>query len=84
MRAANSSGSNAAEYLVRRQKEPLEVYQERLARVFYENYLGSIIDWYTATLVREEPVLEFDGRERRREGVLCAISCRTAICAARR
>src|SRR5580698_2349961 len=52
---------NAAEYLVRRQKEPLEVYEERLARVFYENYLGSIIDWYTATLVRREPILEFAG-----------------------
>jgi len=52
---------NAAEYLLRRQKEPLEVYQERLARVFYENYLGSIIDWYTATLMRREPVLEFAG-----------------------
>jgi hypothetical protein len=52
---------NAAEYLLRRQKEPLEVYQERLARVFYENYLGSIVDWYTATLVRREPVLEFEG-----------------------
>lgn len=52
---------NAAEYLLRRQKEPLEVYQERLERVFYENYLGSIIDWYTATLVRREPVLEFAG-----------------------
>ena len=52
---------NAAEYLLRRQKEPLEVYQERLARVFYENYLGSIVDWYTATLVRREPVLEFTG-----------------------
>jgi hypothetical protein len=26
---------NAAEYLLRRQKEPAEVYQERLARVFY-------------------------------------------------
>ena len=56
---------NAAEYLLRRQKEPLEVYQERLARVFYENYLGSIIDWYTATLVRREPVLEFDGTNER-------------------
>jgi hypothetical protein len=53
--------ANAAEYLLRRQKEPLEVYQERLNRVFYENYLGSIIDWYTATLVRREPVLEFNG-----------------------
>lgn len=52
---------NAAEYLLRRQKEPLEVYQERLCRVFYENYLGAILDWYTATLVRREPVLEFAG-----------------------
>jgi hypothetical protein len=52
---------HAAEYLLRRQKEPSEVYQERLARVFYENYLGSIVDWYTATLVRREPVVEFEG-----------------------
>src|SRR5579863_10308919 len=57
--------ANSAEYLLRRQKEPLEVYQERLARVFYENYLGSIIDWYTATLVRREPVLEFAGTNER-------------------
>lgn len=51
----------ASEYLVRRQKEPLDVYQERLTRVFYENYLGSIIDWYAATVVRREPVVEFQG-----------------------
>jgi hypothetical protein len=49
---------SAAEYLVRRHKEPAEVYQERLSHVFYENYLGSIVDWYAATLVREEPVVE--------------------------
>lgn len=49
---------NAAEYLVRRLKEPLDVYQERLGRVFYENYVGSIVDWYTATLMREEPVID--------------------------
>jgi len=49
---------NAAEYLVRRLKEPLDVYQERLGRVFYENYIGSIVDWYTATLMREEPVID--------------------------
>ena len=61
---------NAAEYLVRRQKEPLDVYQERLTRVFYENYIGSIIDWYTATLVRREPMLEFEGSERAREELL--------------
>jgi len=54
---------NAAEYLVRRQKEPAEIYQERLARVFYENYLGSILDWYMATLVREEPVIEYTGTD---------------------
>jgi hypothetical protein len=54
---------NAADYLVRRHKEPGEVYQERLARVFYENYLGSIVDWYAATLMRREPVLLFDGSD---------------------
>lgn len=56
---------NAAMYLLRRQKEPIEVYQERLSRVFYENYLGSIVDWYMATLVRREPVLEFGGADER-------------------
>ena len=43
---------NAWLYLVRRQKEPQEVYRERLDRVFYENYAGSIVDWYSATLFR--------------------------------
>src|SRR4051794_21351764 len=52
---------NAGEHLVRRQKEPGEVYQERLARVFYENYIGSIVDWYAATLMRREPMLLFEG-----------------------
>ena len=55
---------HASEYLVRRQREGLEVYQERLNRVFYENYLGSIIDWYTATLLRREPVIEIAGNNR--------------------
>jgi len=53
--------NHAAEYLVRRHKEPMEVYQERLTRVFYQNYLGSIVDWYMATLVRKEPVIVYDG-----------------------
>src|ERR1700730_4939619 len=52
---------HAFEYLVRRNKEPEDVYQERLCRVFYENYIGSIIDWYAATLLRREPSLLFDG-----------------------
>ena len=52
---------HAAEYLVRRHKEVMDVYHERLERVFYENYLGSIIDWYMATLVRKEPAITYDG-----------------------
>ena len=54
---------DASEYLVRRHKEPGEVYQERLSRVFYENYIGSIVDWYAATLMRREPVIQFEGNE---------------------
>ncbi len=52
----------AQEYLIRRQREPGEVYLERLSRVFYENYIGSIVDWYAATLFRREPVLTFEGK----------------------
>ena len=52
---------SASNYLVRRHKEPSDVYNERLNRVFYENYMGSIVDWYTATLFRREPVIQFDG-----------------------
>ena len=52
---------NAPLYLMRRQKEPGEVYGERLDRVFYENYIGSIIDWYAATLFRREPQIAIDG-----------------------
>jgi len=54
---------NASEYLLRRHKEPGEIYQERLSRVFYENYIGSIVDWYAATLMRREPMLLFDGTD---------------------
>jgi hypothetical protein len=52
---------NAQDYLVRRQREPGDVYAERLSRVFYENYIGSIVDWYSSTLFRREAVLTFDG-----------------------
>ena len=52
---------NAGDYLERRQKEPLDVYSERLSKVFYENYVGSIVDWYAATLFRREPQLHIEG-----------------------
>src|SRR5438874_1989754 len=53
--------TRATDYLGQRNKEPTDVYQERLSRVFYENYIGSIIDWYAATLLRREPVLVAEG-----------------------
>ncbi len=56
---------SAFEYLVRRHKEPNDIYAERLSRVFYENYIGSIIDWYAATLMRREAVLLFEGSDER-------------------
>lgn len=52
---------NSGNYLIPRQKEPADVYGERLNRVFYENYIGSIIDWYAATLFRREPVINVEG-----------------------
>jgi len=51
----------AHHYLVRRQREPGDVYAERLSRVFYENYIGSIVDWYASTLFRTEPSITFSG-----------------------
>ncbi len=53
--------NRASEYLIPRHKEPVDVYNERLSRVFYENYIGSIVDWYAATLFRREPIFTFDG-----------------------
>lgn len=55
--------SNGREYLMHRQKEPFLIYQERLSRLFYENYIGSIIDWYVATLFRREPLLLAEGTD---------------------
>jgi len=55
--------ANADRYLIPRQKEPAAVYRERVSRAFYENYIGSIIDWYAATLFRREPILIFEGRD---------------------
>jgi hypothetical protein len=52
---------NAGTYLTQRQREPGDVYAERLSRACYENYIGSIVDWYAATLFRREPNLTFLG-----------------------
>lgn len=53
--------TRAHEYIARRHREPLDRYLERTGQFFYENYAGSIIDWFAATLFRREPVLTFSG-----------------------
>jgi hypothetical protein len=53
--------TRAINYLTRRQKEPLDVFAERLSRAFYENYIGSIVDWYSSTLFHREPSLQYEG-----------------------
>jgi hypothetical protein len=63
--------ANAQIYLTRRQKEPADVYGERISRVFYENYIGSIIDWYAATLFRREPNLSFTGENEAGRAFFC-------------
>ena len=63
MPEANNSDYGAADYLIQRHKEPVPIYYERLSRVFYENYIGSIIDWFSATLLRREPVVQFNGED---------------------
>lgn len=57
--------ASASDYLIHRQKEAPEVYNERLQRVFYENYAGSIVDWYASTLFRREPLLLAEGDDKR-------------------
>jgi hypothetical protein len=66
--------ANATEYLTRRQKEPGDVYAERLSRVFYENYVGSNIDWYAATLFRREPILSFSGDDEAGKEFFCTFT----------
>jgi len=66
--------ANAAEYLIRRQREPGDVYGERLSRVFYENYVGSIVDWYAATLFRREPIITFAGNDPPAEKFFAALA----------
>ena len=57
--------SRASQYLIPRLREPNDVFLERTSRAFYENYIGSIIDWYAATLFRREPTLTFEGQDDR-------------------
>ncbi len=52
---------NSYQYLTPRHKEPERVYSERASHSYYENYIGSIIDWYAATLFRREPVITLEG-----------------------
>lgn len=55
--------SNVQRYLLPRQKEPYPTWIDRCSRAFYDNYIGSIVDWYAATLFRREPVLSFTSND---------------------
>lgn len=57
--------SRAESYLYRRLREPAEVYQERLNRSFYENHIGSIVDWFASTLFRREPIITVSGSSKK-------------------
>jgi hypothetical protein len=57
--------SQASNYLYQRHKEPPDVYSERISRAYYENYVGSIIDWYASTLFRREPILTVEDTSER-------------------
>jgi len=65
---------HAADYLVRRHKEPGDIYLERLTRVFYQNYIGSIIDWYAATLMHSAPTILLDGGDAGAQGYYSLLS----------
>lgn len=52
--------AKANQYLYRRHREPGEIFGERAERAFYENYIGSIIDWYASTLFRREALFTVD------------------------
>lgn len=56
---------NVTQYLSPRKYEPADIYRERARDAYYENYIGSIIDWYAATLFRREPVLTYSGKDER-------------------
>src|SRR5258706_6795400 len=64
--------ANASQYLIPRHKEPPQIYYERLSRVFYENYAGSIIDWFAATLFRRGQAFYFFGHHPARK-ILVAV-----------
>jgi hypothetical protein len=57
--------AKATEYLPSRRSEPGAVFVERAAQAFYENCIGSIVDWYGATVFRREPLLSFTGQNER-------------------
>src|SRR5258708_39578733 len=53
---------NACDYLVRRQKEPAPVYEERLRRGFFGNHVGANFGWGGPTAVRTGPTLVVWGK----------------------
>lgn len=53
----------AGEFLMKRPKEVMDVYRERVKRFIYQNILGPACGWYVAKLYQREPKIEFTGDE---------------------
>lgn len=53
--------SRVGDYLLAKPREGADAYSDRMRRAYYENYVGSIIDWFAATLFRREAVLTVEG-----------------------
>lgn len=49
---------SASRFLIRRPKEPEDVYSARLKRFIYTNLVGTIAGWYAAKLFRREPEID--------------------------
>jgi hypothetical protein len=65
---------NASLYLHARSNEPADVFGERLRRAYYENYVGSIIDWYATTLFRREPLIGVESASKKTRGFYSAFT----------
>lgn len=49
---------SADQFLVKRPKEPSDVYQERKRRFTYQNVLGNAVGWYIAKMFQKQPQID--------------------------
>jgi len=62
--------SKAGLFLIRRPKEPNEVYEARLQMFTYQNILGTIAGWYESALFRRDPEIDLPAEDAFLKGFL--------------